>query len=174
MATDRIRYDKLVETALRGVVRDAVDFAATNGLPGNHHFYLTFRTGHPGVDVPEYLKVQYPDDMTIVLQHQFYGLAVEGDALSVSLSFNNVQERLTIPFAAIVTFADPSVNFALQFQTLDAEDGDRAGYVAGPATGVRADATRVADKTGKRSAEETEGGQDDQGKVVALDAFRKK
>src|SRR3546814_12331188 len=116
MVDDRLRYDRMVERALRGVVREALTQAAESGLPGSHHFYLTFITGAPGVAIPEHLHQQYPEEMTIVLQHQFFGLEIRSDAFSVTLSFSNKHERLTIPFAAITTFAAPPVNFALQFQ----------------------------------------------------------
>lgn len=108
----------MVESALRGVVRKAVEEVRDNGLPDDHHFYITFLTEHKGVDIPEYLKERYPQEMTIVLQYQFYDLTVDDEFLSVTLSFNNIPERLVIPMPAITIFADPSVNFALQFQPL--------------------------------------------------------
>ena len=117
-----LRYDKMVEQALRGVVRQAVEAVIGDGLPGDHHFYITFMTDYPGVSIPDYLRDRYPGEMTIVLQYQFYDLSVDKEKMKVTLSFNNVPERLTIPLAAITTFADPSVNFALQFQTVDDED----------------------------------------------------
>ena len=117
MAKDLMRYDKMVETALRSVVKDALRSAAQNGLPGDHHFYITFRTQVKDVGLTEYLKDRYPKEMTIVLQHQFYGLDIREDGFDVTLSFNNVPERLSIPFEAITIFADPSVNFALQCQS---------------------------------------------------------
>ena len=116
MAQDLFDYPKMVETALRGVVREALARAAREGLPGDHHFYVSFRTGAPGVIVPKYLLTKYPDEMTIVLQNQFRGLEVGVDAFSVNLSFQSRSERLTVPFAAVTTFADPSVNFGLQFE----------------------------------------------------------
>src|SRR3712207_9485463 len=112
MPTEYLRYDKMVEGALRGVIREALREAADHGLPGNHHFYLTFRTAFPGVQIPDYLRTQYPGEMTIVLQYQFYELTVDDEKFGVTLSFNNKLERLIIPFAAITTFADPDVNFA--------------------------------------------------------------
>src|SRR3990170_4420004 len=125
-----LRYDRMVESALRGVVREALAQVAEKGLPGDHHFYLTFLTNHRGVAIPEYLRQKYPQEMTIVLQHQFFGLEVCEDRFSVSLSFSSKTERLVIPLAAISTFADPSVNFALQFQSAkegaEEEDADAA------------------------------------------------
>jgi len=118
MSTDHIRYDTLIETALREVVHQAMAKVVQTGLPGEHHFYISFRTHFAGVEIPDYLREKYPDEMTIVLQHQFFGLTVNDTGFSVMLSFNNVRERLVVPFAAITTFADPSVNFALQFQNI--------------------------------------------------------
>jgi hypothetical protein len=165
MQTEYLRYDKMVESALRGVVREALRQAAERGLPGNHHFYLTFRTHHAGVDIPEYLRHQYPSEMTIVLQYQFYGLEVEPDQFGVTLSFNNVHERLTIPFAAVTTFADPSVNFALQFQPLGTQDIDAVDEIDADVT------EQLAQPQAKPEAVK---GEEKMGQVVTLDAFRKK
>ncbi|HYE50207.1 MAG TPA: ClpXP protease specificity-enhancing factor SspB [Azospirillaceae bacterium] len=165
MSRDQLRYDRMVEAALRGVVREALGEAASRGLPGEHHFYISFRTGFPGVRIPEYLKSQYPAEMTIVLQYQFYGLEVTDSQFQVTLSFNGSHERLVIPLAAITTFADPSVNFALQFQPSD-EDAEEAEEELAEESAAPAD------------AEETAAAADDDqpktGTVVALDAFRKK
>jgi len=121
MVSDQMRYDRMVEDALRGVVRRAIDHAKTHGLSGDHHFYLTFASQHPEVVMPDYLREQYPEEMTIVLQHQFYDLDADDAGFSVTLSFNSERERLHIPFEAITTFADPSVNFALHFQKADGD-----------------------------------------------------
>ena len=115
MANDLFPYDKMVETALRGVARQALAVAARDGLSGDHHFYISFRTPASGVVLPPQLLAKYSEEMTIVLQHQFWGLEVGDEAFSVSLSFSGRVERLTIPYAAIVSFADPSVKFGLQF-----------------------------------------------------------
>lgn len=167
MPKEQLRYDRMVETALRGVVRNALTEVAERGLPGNHHFYLTFRTGYPGIDIPAYLTGQYPNEMTIVLQFQYYGLEVLDDHFEVTLSFNNVHERLVIPFGAITTFADPSVNFALQFQPLAAADSaDVEALPARPTIVERKDEPKADDAA---AVEEPK-----RGEVVALDAFRKK
>src|ERR1043165_4548607 len=108
---EQLRYDIMVESALRRVVSVTHKMVAEQGLPGSHHFYISFLTEYPGVQIPPYLREQYPKEMTIVLQYQYYGLVVSAESFSVTLSFNNVKERLTIPLAAITTFADPSVNF---------------------------------------------------------------
>jgi len=150
---DLLRYDKMVEAALRGVVREALARAAANGLPGAHHFYITFRTHFPGLRLPDDLARQYPDEMTIVLEHQFWELEVSEQCFSVTLSFQNRPERLTVPFEAITAFADPAVKFGLQFQPTPAE--------AGPPPAAEA-------------AHAGPGKADKPGEVVALDAFRKK
>src|SRR3546814_18846756 len=102
----------MVERALRGVVREALTQAAESGLPGSHHFYLTFITGAPGVAIPEHRHQQYPEEMTIVLQNQFFGLEIRSDAFSVTLSFSQKHERLTLPFAALTTLPHPHINSA--------------------------------------------------------------
>lgn len=126
MAQDLFDYPKMVESALRGVMREALARAVREGLPGDHHFYVNFRTRAPGVVLPKYLMAKFPDEMTIVLQHQFRGLEVGDDRFSVSLSFQSRSERLTIPFAAVTTFADPSVNFGLQFEAVAGKPAEEA------------------------------------------------
>ncbi len=116
MARNILRYDQMVEAALRDVVRQSLVRAATDGLPGNHHFYITFRTEFPGVEIPQRLSARYPKEMTIVLQHQYWELEVGTDEFGVTLIFDDVPEPLLVPFAAITAFAEPSVNFGLQFQ----------------------------------------------------------
>ena len=115
MAQDLFDYPGMVETALRGVVREALARAEREGLRGGHHFYVTFRSSAADVVLPDYLLAKYPDEMTIVLQNQFWGLEVRDHDFSVTLSFQNRPEQLTIPFAAVTSFADPSVKFGLQF-----------------------------------------------------------
>src|SRR3984957_6305523 len=126
MTDDILRYDLMIEAALRDVVRETLDVVAQNGLPGEHHFYIPFLTNFPGVEIPDHLRKQYPDEMTIVLQYQFFGLKLDDESFTVTLSFNNVKERLVIPLEAITTFADPSVNFALQFQSGQEDDEDES------------------------------------------------
>ncbi len=150
---DLLRYDKMVEAALRGVVREALARTAAKGLPGAHHFYITFRTAAVGVALPELLSQQYPDEMTVVIEHQFWDLEVAEACFSVTLSFQNKLERLTIPFAAITAFADPAVKFGLQFHP-EVEDGEAIAAACIP---------RAADPPAEKP-----------GEVVALDAFRKK
>ncbi|HYC04921.1 MAG TPA: ClpXP protease specificity-enhancing factor SspB [Azospirillaceae bacterium] len=164
MSRDQLRYDKMVEAALRGVVREALTEVAQRGLPGEHHFYISFRTAFPGVRIPDFLKAQYPAEMTIVLQYQFYGLEVTDSQFQVTLSFNGSHERLVIPLAAITTFADPSVNFALQFQPVSLDDEDEE------------EETQEAAEAPEPETAEAAGGDEGPktGTVVALDAFRKK
>jgi uncharacterized protein len=115
MSDDQIRYDLLTQDALRGVIRTVLADAAVKGLPGNHHFFITFDTGAEGVRISARLKSSYPDEMTIVLQHQFWDLAVGEDDFEVGLAFNGIPERLHVPLRAVKAFFDPSVQFGLQF-----------------------------------------------------------
>lgn len=160
MPEDALRYDCMVEEALRTVVGRALHHAAEHGLPGDHHFYITFRTNHAGVDLPEALKQRYPNEMTIVLQHQFWDLDVRDDSFSVTLSFADVLYTLSVPFGAVAAFADPSVRFGLQFDVNGADDG---GPAESPADGAQT----------LEPQPETEAAEDGS-KVVTLDAFRKK
>jgi uncharacterized protein len=121
MSVDHIRYDLLVQDALRGVVRNVLADAGKNGLPGDHHFYISFKTGAPGVRISNRLREQYPDEMTIVLQHQFWDLGMTEHTFEVGLSFGGVPERLLIPFDAVVGFFDPSVQFGLKFEVQEPE-----------------------------------------------------
>ena len=129
---DPLDYARLVREALRDVPRQALRLAASAGLPGEHHFYLTFRTSHPGVAISPGLHARYPDVMTIVLQHQYRDLAVGEEAFSVTLRFGGAAERLHVPFAALVAFADPSAHFGLQFVP-EEEAAAEPALAAGPA-----------------------------------------
>ena len=120
MATDHIRYDVLARDALRGVLRRVLNDAAAHGLPGDHHFFITFLSTAEGVKLSSRLLAQYPDEMTIILQHQFWDLVVTEDRFEVGLSFGGIPERLVVPFAAIKSFFDPSVQFGLQFEPAEA------------------------------------------------------
>ena len=129
MAEDLIRYDLLVQDALRGVVRKVLTDAARDGLSGEHHFYVSFRTEAPGVRMSQRLREKYPQDMTIVLQHQFWDLGVTEHAFEVGLSFSGVPERLLVPFDALSGFFDPSVQFGLKFdlnETVETETSEAA------------------------------------------------
>lgn len=126
MAEDLIRYDLLVQDALRGVVRKVLTDAAREGLSGEHHFYISFRTEAPGVRMSQRLREKYPQDMTIVLQHQFWDLGVTEHSFEVGLSFSGVPERLLIPFDALSGFFDPSVQFGLKFDLNEGAEGEQA------------------------------------------------
>src|SRR5947208_4605702 len=127
MPVDHIRYDILVQEALRGMVRDVLAEAAKNkGMPGEHHFFITFDTTAEDVRLSPRLREQYPEEMTIVLQHQFWDLKVTDEALEVGLSFGGIAERLLVPFESIKSFFDPSVQFGLQFETLNENDDTQA------------------------------------------------
>jgi len=124
MPQDLIRYDLLVQEALKGVVRKILTDAAVTGLPGDHHFYVSFRTEDPGVRISQRLREKYPEEMTIVLQHQFWDLAVTEHTFEVGLSFSGIPERLLVPFDALTGFFDPSVQFGLKFDLSGAEPAD--------------------------------------------------
>lgn len=115
MDPETIDYAELVQDALRGAVRRVLEQVAEHGLPGEHHLFIGFRTAYPGVEVPRFLRDQYPEEVTIILQHQFWGLEVSPEAFSLLLSFGGSRQRVMVPFAALTTFADPSVDFGLRF-----------------------------------------------------------
>lgn len=184
MADDLIRYDVLVQDALRGVVRKVLREVADSNLPGEHHFYIAFDTTAPGVRMSSRLRQQHPEEMTVVLQHQFWDLSVTEHAFEVGLSFGGVPERLLIPFAAIKGFFDPSVQFGLQFDTGTAvkTDGEaETGAVpAGEITPFAAEPDEEATPADKADAPAEDSGEADDdaphegAQVVSLDAFRKK
>jgi hypothetical protein len=190
MSKDVLRYDLMVQDALKGVVRKILTEAARDGLPGEHHFYVTFRTQAPGVRLSQRLREKHPDEMTIVLQHQFWDLSVGDHSFEVGLSFSGVPERLLVPFDAISTFFDPSVQFGLKFEA-QGEPEDAAAMqeaepaeappaparivpAALPATKGKAPAAEAAAAPAK--AEPAAEGDDERGgaEVVSLDSFRKK
>lgn len=160
MSDDFLRYDRLIEAALRGVIREAIRQVAELGLEDGHHFYISFRTDFPGVVIPEHLRSRYPEEMTIVLQHQFHGLKVTEDCFKVGLSFGGVMSELTVPFEAVTAFTDPSVNFALQFQ-----------YIGEGGVGEEeVDTKKSHGHKAKTGAEKTHA----KGEIIDLEAFRKK
>jgi hypothetical protein len=193
MPVDHIRYDLLAQEALRSVVRHVLADVAKNGVPGEHHFYVTFDTTAPGVKMSQRLRAQYPEEMRVVLQHQFWDLSVTEEAFDVGLSFGGVPERLFVPFVAVTAFVDPSVQFALQFTTIpEAESGPKEtaapAATAAPAKPASAEPARPSpalveaakpekrEKSQERSQDKSDepdppsGG----GEVVRLDRFRKK
>ena len=160
---ERIDYAVLVEQAMRQVAYQALQQVQQYGLPGDHHFFISFNTTHPDVVLSDNLRSRYPEEMTIVLQHQFHDLLVEEDAFSVTLSFNNLPEKLVIPYTAMTAFADPSVKFGLRFQ--NAANHTHASETAG-------EDTPLSEESG-----DTEGGKmpfSEGSNVISLDNFRKK
>ena len=174
MATDHIRYDVLARDALRGVLRRVLTDAAGHGLPGEHHFFITFLSTAEGVKLSPRLLAQYPEEMTVILQHQFWDLVVTEDRFEVGLSFGGIPERLVVPFASIKSFFDPSVQFGLQFDPQDTASETASEMPASanlpavpPASGLPA-AAPVAEN----SAEPPRGNEG--ATVVRIDRFRKK
>jgi hypothetical protein len=160
-----IPYDEIVQEALRAVVGRVLGQVESEGgtLPGAHHFYITFKTGAPGVAIPPRLKERFPDEMTIVLQNKFWDLKVTPEGFSVGLSFNQIPSTLVIPFSAITAFVDPAVDFGLQFQTAgDSEDEDEPLHDAENDSPEGSEAAR------------TDAGADDGSNVVTVDFGRKK
>ena len=166
-----MRYDLMVEGALRAVVREAMTRVAAEGLPGEHHLYITFRTQEPSVQIPQYLAERYAEEMTIVLQHQFENLVVGDDGFEVSLNFNNVQEHLKIPFGAITAFADPSANFGLQFKFDEAEEATPGQFDASDVESKAEGQINAAPSEAEKQTVD-DGKPDDN--VVTLDTFRRK
>ena len=171
MATDHIRYDVLARDALRGVLRRVLTDAAEHGLPGEHHFFITFLSAADGVKLSPRLLAQYPEEMTIILQHQFWDLVVTEDRFEVGLSFGGIPERLVVPFAAIKSFLDPSVQFGLQFEPSEA--GPEAPAAKLPAIPAAPDLPAVTPTPAAESTEEPEKPSEG-AEVVRLDRFRKK
>jgi len=153
-------YDELVQKALVSVVKEVLSDVAANGLSGNHHFYIQFRTDHPKAKIPKFLKERHPEEVMIVLQHQFWNLQVSRTGFSVELSFSGIRETLFIPFSALTAFVDPSVKFALQFTPRFNEVGTDP------------------DKSGKTASDEAEkdeeAGSESDGNIIRFDSFRKK
>lgn len=186
MAEDQIRYDILAQEALRGVMRKVLGEVAKTGLPGNHHFFITFLTGAPGVRVSSRLHERYPEQMTIVIQYQYWDLKVTDTGFEVGLSFSDIPEKLEIPYSAVRGFYDPSVNFELEFDVkteagalpaevtplptpVQAPRLPAARSVKNPETTAKKPERPAAAKTPPAAAEGEKGAE-----VVSLDAFRKK
>lgn len=195
MQSQAIRYDLLVQDALRGMVRDLLAKVARDGLPGDHHFFITFKTHAPGVQLSARMKARYPDEITIVLQHQFWDLTVNDRQFEVGLSFSNIPERLIVPFTALTGFHDPSVPFMLKFEPKDATAAEEQSTAPTPlprpaakADGAKGESAKPeAPKPARRPAPEPAAAeaasadekpdaaaQGEPAKVVSIDAFRKK
>jgi uncharacterized protein len=180
MAEDHIRYDILAQEALRGVMRKVLAEVARTGLPGSHHFFITFLTGAPGVRISSRLRERYPEQMTIVVQFQYWDLKVSETGFEIGLSFSDVPEKLEIPFSAVRGFYDPSVNFELEFD-VKSEDAAPAAEQAPPpkleaAPGAGAKKTEPKKKAAEaaKDAAAAEAGPAKGADVVSLDSFRKK
>jgi hypothetical protein len=182
---DRFHYDALVDDALRSVVRRVLTQVADKGLPGSHHFYISFRSTDSGVELPEYLLAKYPEEMTIVLQHQYWDLIINDEFFEVTVSFNKQQERIKVPFTALSAFVDPSVRFGLQFDRKDKAGAVEKAETASPTPLTVPDKRQPSGGQEGEAAGEaaTEGGtpaasegkpKDEASKVVKLDSFRKK
>jgi hypothetical protein len=174
MATDLIRYDLLAQDALRGLVRKVLTDAAKSGLPGEHHFSISFRTDAEGVRMSPRLREQFPQEMTVILQYQFWDLKVTDTGFEVGLSFGGVPEKLGVPFAAIKSFFDPSVQFGLQFETIEAAASETA--TAPEPVKPDAETPPVAATIDPIPVEAKSADTPDRpsGEVVRLDRFRKK
>lgn len=155
-----LNYGRMMQRAMQGLMAEALSVVAEHGLPGDHHFYITFLTGHPEVELPDWLRQRFPEEMVIVLQYEFQGLSVTRDKFSVTLSFNNRLATIVVPFEAVSQFADPSAEFGLRFdpseaiETADEEEADLADVA----------------EAAERGEEEPKA----PGEVVSLDSFRKK
>ena len=170
MTDDLLDYEILVDDALRHVVREALGRVSQHGMPDGHHFYITFRTDHPGTEVADALRAQFEEEMTIVLQHQFSSLRLEDHRFRVTLNFSGVPRTLVVPFVAVTSFADPAAKFALQFRT--------ETTVTGVVEALATDAAPTPDDANDDQPaddEDSEGeGEGEGDKIVTLDAFRKK
>jgi len=166
--TDSINYGHLMHEAMRGLLARVLRDVAETGLPGKHHFFITFETGYPGVDLPDWLHERYPEEMTIVMQEWFADLEVRADDFSVTLNFGNDPVRMTIPFDAIRTFVDPSVEFGLRFEASEAEEG-----APGDAAGAGGESAGEAPESPMAEDVEPEEAESRQAEVVSLDSFRK-
>lgn len=172
MTEPDIDYPALIDAAMRSVVRSAMrQVEAAGFLPGDHHFFISFMTQHPGVEISPVLRQRYPEEMTIVVQHQYWDLKIEDDKFRITLSFNNIPEKLVVPFAALIAFADPAIKFGLQFHHTGWEEDDDEVHC--PATG----------RTGREGPPEASFDEEppseanppaNDTKVISMDAFRKK
>ena len=190
MAEDLMRYDLLAQEALRGVVRAAIERVVREGLPGNHHFFISFSTLHPGVAISDRLRKKYENEMTIVLQHQFWDLKVLDEHFEITLSFSGVSQHLSVPFAAVTAFADPHAKFGLQFHVEFEEQGDAAdededddagdppvediGAIDSAKVTQRLKTAGAVPPAAPKSKGPATEANEAPGKVVTLDAFRKK
>lgn len=164
-----IDYELLMQESMRSVMKEALGLVAKNGLPGDHHFYISFKTDYPGVDIPDYLKEEYPENITIVLQYEYWDLEVNDKNFYITLCFNDVHERIAVPFGAVVSFVDPSVRFGIHFTPAETDESElfsleQSQQQKRPKKGAR---------SGKKEVVPSPGSEDGSN-VVTLDAFRRK
>lgn len=177
-----LNYGRMMQRAMQGLMVEALSEVAQNGLPGEHHFYISFMTQHPGVVVPDHLRERFPEELMIVLQHEYSDLDVTPEHFSVRLSFDNKPTTIIVPFDAVCQFADPSAEFGLRFDQTSSDDGADETDDGKPAEDVFAELSRRRGGSGEDEAEATpddSGAEDDpapkgSGDVVSLDSFRKK
>ncbi|MCK0148912.1 ClpXP protease specificity-enhancing factor SspB [Marivita sp. S6314] len=163
--TTGINYGRLMHQAMRGLIRNVLEDVHKDGLPGEHHFFITFDTGHPDVEIADWLSDRYPGEMTVVMQHWFDNLEVTGDGFAVTLNFGDAPERLYIPYDAILTFVDPSVEFGLRFESSDEDSAEDTALVPAPRA--------VTDVVETPAAAEEPAPAKKEADVVSLDTFRK-
>jgi hypothetical protein len=171
MAKDFIGYQALTDAALRGVVRDALRRIEKQGLIGSHHFYLTFKTHFPGLELPDFLVEQYPEEMTIILQHQYWDLKVKEHHFEVTLTFRKLPATLVIPYAALTAFVDPGVQFGLQFRGPEGDAKAGATAMLPPVAAAEQNKEKTDEPPGEPAGEKSAQAP---GEVVSLDSFRKK
>ena len=163
--SDTIDYGNLMHRAMRGLIKEVLNDVAANGLPGEHHFFITFDTGHPDVELADWLSDRYPDDMMVVMQHWYDNLDVGDEGFAVTLNFGDRPEPLYIPYDAIKTFIDPSVEFGLRFETQDDEEAQPGSVEQMPVTPPTEPAAQAPEAKDDTASEA--------GEVVSLDSFRK-
>lgn len=170
--SDVIRYDLIVQEAMLSVVKKVLTDTQKDGLPADHHFYLTYSTTFDGVEMPSHLLEKYPDEITIVLQHEFEGLTVLDDRFEVTLWFNNVPAHLVVPFKSIRAFFDPSVKFGLQFNAVEQEEDEAGEEKSAEVTQIPVKKEKASSKKDDAAADEKK--PDEGSNIVSLDSFRKK
>jgi hypothetical protein len=175
MTQETIDYPGMIDSAMRGVVRDALIHVDKFGLPGEHHFFISFQTNYPGVSISPQLKSRYPEEITIVVQHQFWDLKITDKQFSIMLSFNNIPEKLVVPFDALTAFADPSIKFGLQFhgKRIASMTAAKEEPVSCPATGKNGNEKPPMAAFEEDAPTEENAAANDE-KVISLEAFRKR
>lgn len=169
MSKKYIDYEQLMQDSWRNVMKEALRMTSENGLPGNHHFYISFKTAYPGVDIPDYLREEYPDTITIVLQFEFLDLEVTDNNFQVTLCFNDIHERVTVPYRSVVSFVDPSCKFGLQFTPIDTDELTELLVIEDKKVKSKRKKT-----TTKSDIDQPESQEQTDSNVITLDAFRRK